>query len=788
MARQSTQNGRNGARAKAWAKVWAPTWAPGIDATRPPAGLLLPEGLAGAADRLRGLLSQWVLAEVAPGRLMPWLPVAFGLGIVAYFTADREPAWWAAAIFCVGSTAIAIGARRRPIGFPLALATAAISAGFATATLQTMRISHPILQSSLSTVSLAGFVETREERERSDRVVIRVERFEAAQVLPAPARVRVAVRKGSAPAVGSFVELKAHLSPPMQPLRPGGYDFARDMYFQQIGASGYALGAIKVTPPRVSKGMWLRYAAALDDMRETIDQRIRSVIPGDDGSIASALITGKRDAISTPVNDAMYVSSLAHVLSISGYHMAVIAGIVFFVIRAVLALIPAIANRYPIKKWAATVALLAATFYLLLSGSEVATQRSYIMIAIVLVGVIFDRPTLTFRTIAVAAIAVLLLAPQAVVHPSFQMSFAATLALIAAYQHGLPWRVDRDSSLGMRVALWGLSEIGSLFLASLVAGFATTPYAAYHFHRLAPYGVLANLLAMPVVSAVVMPMGILGVLAMPFGFDAVFWRLMGYGIDWMNWVALWVTSLPGALGRIQAFDTGPLLLGTAGLLMICLLRTPLRWSGAFAAAAGILWAVITPRPDVLIASDGQSSAFRANDGRLSVLHSGRDTFAIKEWLAADADPRTPKDPSLNNGVTCDAIGCIGKLADGRLISMVLSAEAFAEDCARATIVVTQHEALPSCSSVVVDRNAWQTHGAVTLRRAGATFERTETLASGYDRPWTHHVADTPAGKSAAKSAGMSVAKRSGASPLGRTPGRGEPPEATPRAEDLDAGD
>ena len=207
------------------------------------------------------------------------------------------------------------------------------------------------------------------------------------------------------------------------------------------------------------------------------------------------------------------------------------------------------------------------------------------MIAIVLVGVMLDRPTLTFRTLAVAAIAVLFLAPQAVVHPSFQMSFAATLALIAAYQYGLPWHADRDSSLALRMALWGGREFAGLILASLVAGLATTPYAAFHFHRLAPYGTLANLLAMPVVSVAVMPMGILGIIAMPFGYDAVFWRLMGDGIDWMIWVSLWVANLPGAVGRIQAFGTGPLLAGTAGLLMICLLRTPLRWSGAVLVAA-----------------------------------------------------------------------------------------------------------------------------------------------------------------------------------------------------------
>ncbi len=178
---------------------------------------------------------------------------------------------------------------------------------------------------------------------------------------------------------------------------------------------------------------------SIDNVRDAIDRRIRAAVPGDAGAIASALITGKRDAISSSVNDAMYVSSLAHVLSISGYHMAVVAGVVFFVIRALLALIPGIAIRHPIKKWGAVGALVAAALYLALSGAEVATQRAFIMTAIVLVGVMADRAALTLRTLAVAAMAVLLIAPEAVVHPSFQMSFAATLALVAAYERGLPW-------------------------------------------------------------------------------------------------------------------------------------------------------------------------------------------------------------------------------------------------------------------------------------------------------------------------------------------------------------
>jgi competence protein ComEC len=746
----------------------AKAWAAELDAARRRAGITLPAGLAERASGLRRLLSQWALAEVAPGRLVPWLPVGFGFGIVAYFTADREPAWWAASALAFAGVMVAFLARRRALGFAIALGLAAIAAGFATATLRTERIAHPVLQYPASSVTLSGFVEIREERERSDRIVVRVRHIEGGRLNEAPDRVRLAVRKNTAPAVGSFVELKAHLSPPLAPLRPGGYDFARDMYFQRIGASGYALGKIKIVAAPASPGLWLHYAAFVDSIRETIDKRIRAVAPGDRGSIASALITGKRDAISTPVNDAMYISSLAHVLSISGYHMAVVAGIVFFFIRAGLALIPSLATRYPIKKAAAAAALIAAAFYLLLSGAEVATQRSFIMIAIVLAGIMVDRPTLTFRTLTVAAFGVLLLQPESVVHPSFQMSFAATLALIAAYQYGLPWRAQVDTSLGARVALWGGREIAGLILASLVAGLATTPYAAYHFHRAAPYGVLANLLAMPVVSAAVMPMGILGVLAMPFGFDAAFWKLMADGIDWMIAVALWVTSLPGAVGHVRAFGTGPLLLGTAAILLLCLLRTPLRWSGAVLAVVASLWAVTTLLPDVLVSGDGQTAAIRGRDGRLAVLHSNRDSFAIKEWLAADGDGRTAKDAGLHDGVLCDAAGCIGRLKDGRLVSMALSVEAFVEDCARAAVVVSAREAPGDCNALLIDRKTWRANGAVALRWTGDHFEQSAARPPGYERPWARGPGN--------------------ATVTAQAPTRPAARDATPRLEEMEPGD
>ena len=719
------------ARARARARALAAE----LGAARRRAGVLFPDAAA-QAERFGDALKKLVALEVAPGRLVPWLPVGFGVGVVLYFTADREPSLWAAGAAATAGIGFAIIARQRAVALMVALAFASIASGFAVATFKTARVDHPILHFQ-ATADIKGFVEIREEREKTDRIVVRVAHIDGYRLADAPDRVRVAVRKGTAPAVGEFVSFKARLLPPLGPLRPGGYDFARDMFFQGIGASGYVYGRIKLEKPPTSPGLWLRYRAWIDGIRESIDDRIRATLSGDRGSIASALITGKRDAISAPVNDAMYVSSLAHVLSISGYHMAVVAGVVFFVLRAFLALSAGLATRRPIKKWAAIAALIAATFYLLLSGAEVATQRSYIMIAIVLIGVMFDRPALTFRTLAVAAFAVLVLAPQAVIHPSFQMSFAATLALVAAYQFALPWRADADSSLKERAALWGAREIVGLILASLVAGLATTPYAAFHFHRLAPYGVIANLLAMPVVSAWVMPMGIFGVLALPFGFDAPFWRLMGDGLDWMIAVAQWVANLPGAVGRMAAFGAGPLLLASAGLLLICLLRTRLRWSGAALGFIAALWALGIEQPDVYIAADGQLAAVRGADGHLSILHRGRDTFAIREWLAADADPRTADDKTLANGVRCDDVGCVRQLSNGKLVAMSLTAEAFADDCARALVVISAHEGTGDrCKALLLDRGARRDRGAMSLRVQGEHIEIIDARPQSQQRPWT----------------------------------------------------
>jgi len=703
------------------------------------AGGLAPSGL-GVWSALSAKLREWIAAEAGAGRLVPWVPVAFGVGIAFYFTADHEPVRWVTATTATILAAAAFALRRHKI-FPVMVMIAAIATGFAVATWRTVIVGHGVLTRPLYGASLSGFVETRDIRERTDRFVLRVTRLEAPRSSPTIERVRLSVRKGTAPDVGSFVELKARLQPPLAALKPGSYDFARDMFFQGIGASGFVTGSIKTVEPPVPGGLSLRYAAVMQNLRDAIDARIRIVLDGDKRAIATALLTGRRDAITTPVNDAMFISGLGHVLSISGYHMAVVAGVVFFTVRALLALFPQLATGFPIKKWAAAAALAAALFYLLLSGAEVATQRSFFMTAVVLIAVMVDRRAVTFRTLAVAAMIVLVLAPEALVHPSFQMSFAATLGLVALVQIGMPRLfASPDHSATAKVALWGGRELMTLLLASLVAGFATTPYAAFHFHRVTPYGVLANLAAMPVVSALVMPAGLLGLAAMPFGLDGVFWWLMGLGIDWMIVVTEWVAALPGAIGRMAAFGIGPLIVASIGIVLLGMLRTPLRWCGAIVLALATVWALLVPQPDILISRDGHNVAVRGRDGRLHLMRSAKDAFLVKEWLAADADPRTPAETSLAEGVSCDDAGCVAQLPDGAFVTLALQPDALADDCERAALIVTAKQPPSGCAASVITLDRLRRQGTLALRKTRDGFAIAAVKPNGFDRPWAPAVA------------------------------------------------
>ena len=328
MAEQGDISGRK----RGYAGTWPPRAAAPIGGLAPSRPAFWPP--------LIETLRAWARAEAGAGRLLPWVPVAFGTGIAFYFAADHEPVLSVAAVMAIVLCAVAVLLRRQKF-FPVAVMIAAVAAGFAIATWKTARIAHGVLARPMFSVSLTGFVETRDIRERTDRFVLRVVTMESARGTTKLERVRLSVKKGTAPAVGSFVELKARLLPPLTPVRPGSYDFGRDMFFAGIGASGFVMGAIKTAePPATGGGLRLRYSAVMQGLRDAIDARIRTTLEGDKRAIATALLTGRRDAISPPVNDAMFISGLGHVLSISGYHMAVVAGVVFFAVRALLALFP----------------------------------------------------------------------------------------------------------------------------------------------------------------------------------------------------------------------------------------------------------------------------------------------------------------------------------------------------------------------------------------------------------------------------------------------------------------
>ena len=508
MAEQGDTSGRK--------RGYAGTWPPRAAA---PVGGLAPSRPAFWPPLIE-TLREWARAEAGAGRLLPWVPVAFGTGIAFYFAADHEPVLSVAAVVAIALCAVGGAA-----------AAAKILSGRGDDRSRRGGLCDRDLEDGADRAWRAGAADVfgvadglcRDPRHpRAHRPFCAARRHHGKRARNDKARARAAVGEEGHGARGrqlcrieGAAVAAAHAGAAGQLRFRPRHVFRRHRRLRLRDGRDQDRGAA-----RHGGGLRLRYSAFMQGLRDAIDARIRTTLEGDKRAIATALLTGRRDAISPPVNDAMFISGLGHVLSISGYHMAVVAGVVFFAVRALLALFPALTVGYAIKKWSAAAALVAAAFYLLLSGAEVATQRSFFMTAVVLIAVMVDRRAITFRTLAVAALIVLTVAPEALVHPSFQMSFAATLGLVALVQIGMPRLfATPDHTATARVALWGGREITMLLLASLVAGLATMPYAAFHFHRVTPYGVLANLAAMPVVSAVVMPAGLLGLVAMPFGFD-----------------------------------------------------------------------------------------------------------------------------------------------------------------------------------------------------------------------------------------------------------------------------
>jgi competence protein ComEC len=418
---------------------------------------------------------------------------------------------------------------------------------------------------------------------------------------------------------------------------------------------------------------------------------------------------------------------------------------VFVAVRMMLAAVPAIALRYPIKKWAAAAALLAAGAYLLLSGSSIATVRAFIMIAIMFLAVMLDRPALAMRNVALSALVILVVAPESLLDAGFQMSFAAVVSLISAYEL-VRDRRDEGAERGtlLRLAFF----LGGIVLSTVIASLAVAPFAAYHFHRSQQYALLANLVAIPICNLIVMPAGLLTLVLMPFGLEALPLWVMEQGIAAVVWSARFVAALPGAVAHIPAIGDAAFALMVVGGLWLTLWRTRWRALGLGAIAAGIALATQTPRPDVLAGLDGALVAARGVDGRLAAASTGRATYELKRWLEHDGDSREAKDVLKDRLFRCDGVGCVARTVQGTTLSVVRHGAAFGDDCAAATILVASIPAPKVCEkpALVLDYPGFRRDGGYAIyfdprpASASAVVEppamRVETIAARRgDRPW-----------------------------------------------------
>jgi len=703
-----------------------------------------------------------------------WIPVFVGCGSLIYFSLPFEPESVAIAGILTAALALRVAV---PAGTFAEIATAivlSVAVGLAAAKVRTEVVRTPIVADGLGEAIVSGRVELIEVRgAEGQRLTIRALKIASIAAEDLPARVKVSIRPAADGLLpGDLISLKAKLSPPPRASVPGGYDFARYAFFRGIGAVGYGAAAPEkvgsIVGISIEQGAleWALHAVAR--VRKGIGDRVKAALPGQTGAIANALITGDRSGITEETNEAYRASGLFHILSISGLHMAIMGGAVFFALRFMLALFPAVVLNYPIKKWAAAGAVLGSFGYPMISGGSFATVRSFLMIAVMFAAVLADRSALALRNVALAALLILLLFPESVVDPGFQMSFAAVVALVASYE-AMARRAE-PLLLGPRTWFWrGAGFFAAIVGSTVIASAAVAPLGVYHFHQTQLFAVLANLIAVPICNLIVMPAALGALLLMPFGGEAIALSVMGPGLEAMGAVASWVAGLQGAVSRVAAIPTVALGLMTAGGLWLCLFRARWRLFGVVAIAAGVAVAPWQTKPDLMIGDEGRLVVMRDASGAFAGLTSRYNEYELSQWLARDGDAREAGEVGPGGVLRCDEAGCVG-IAKGLTVAIARHPSAGRDDCRRADIVVLAYRGagavagggagaggrmrdaaadgpatVPAAAAkllcarprLVVTRDALQRLGthALWIAEDGATSVETVAGVQG-DRPWS----------------------------------------------------
>ena len=682
-----------------------------------------------ALDKARAEPFHLLLAE--QDRWFLWLPVALAGGVCVYFAVPGEPILPALAVAALSLTLAAWNVRDAPVGFAFTAACASILAGMALASWEAHRVHAPAIAMRTGPVTVLGEVLSVERRDGGAvRYRLRVSSVSGVGKSRLPQQVTITWRgEGEAVAAGSQVRARAILMPPPQAAAPGAFDFARRAYFEGLGGVGFALGAVQAVPREHPASWRFWWAAATERIRDGAAARIRVALPGSGGEVAAALIVGKRGGIPEATTQALRSAGLQHVLAISGLHMALVAGSVYAGLRMLLAALPGLALRHPIRKVAAVAALVAAAAYLVLSGASVSAQRAFIMAAVMFLAVLASRPAITLRNVAIAAVILIAMHPFAVTEAGFQMSFAATIALVSVFETLRRRRLTAGRPVHYQPGMVRRLRTGLavVVLTALVAGLATAPYAAFHFNRIAPYGLLGNVLAMPVVSLVVMPSGVLAGLAMPFGLDSAPLWIMGKGIAAVEAISVWVSGLPAANRNLAAFPSWALVLITAGMLWGLLWRG--RWrhvGGTIGLAAGLATASAGHPPDVLIDRDGGLAAIRTQAGTLAFAARRKSGFVIETWLRRSGDPREEAE-ALDAVQRCRSAPCRVTATTASGIALTVSVQMRGEDvgdaCRGADIAVLDMTSVDQSSipdagcegTLAVTRSMLEERGALAIR-------------------------------------------------------------------------
>lgn len=679
-----------------------------------------------------------IMEEQAP-QWFYWLPVFLAIGIGAYFSLQAEPPVWLTVFSFLLAMSIAAALWPRVQIRRILVSFCIIVCGFGAAQLRTQMVHTPMLEREVRAADVSGRILALESLEEGQgaRVLLGDLEIEGLSAAQTPRRVRLKLRDDTGLRPDQRIEVLAGLHPPSPPLAPGAFDFRRYMYFQGIGAVGFVYRDAQIIDVGAGNGV----RGAFEQMRFDIQKRIEAALSPRLSGMVQALMIGRRHAVSEEDQEAMRSSGLAHLLAISGLHVGLFSGFIFFVLRFAMASFPGFALEHPIKKYAAVLGIAAAVIYMLLAGASIPTQRALLMTGVVFLAIILDRSPVSLRLVTFAAFVVLLLSPESLTSASFHMSFAAVAALVVFYDFLRPyWSAwHRKAGPLRRAALYFLG----VCMTTVIATLATAPFALFHFQQLALYSLPANALAMPLMAFMIMPVAVFAFLLMPFGLEGPALQIMGLGIDWLLEVAHWAAGMPHAVFRVAAWPVSSLLWITMGVLFFLLWRGAGRFIGVLPILIGLVIISQYKQPDILISSDFKLTAYRRDNGAIMVNNTRAEKFVRQNWERQWGQPENSAEkwPGEARGyddmIGCDAHACRLQLK-GRRISYIKTLTAQGEECNWADIVLSPERLSPDCPApIVLDHRSVWSGGAAGIWLSGRDTVLRQTGHETGRRPWMH---------------------------------------------------